>query len=347
MKDSFGSFFKKKRLEKNLTQKQLANTLYVSESTVSKWENDAARPDLSLLPELAEILGVSEHELITASIDDEYRKEKSQAKKWRTFSFSWQLCFYVSYGIALLTCFICNLATRGTLDWFFIVLAALTLGFTFTNLPSLIKKHKPILIPSAMLAALLLLLGVCAIYSGGNWFFVAAASILFGLIVVFFPIYAAKYDIPSKIKFGKALPLRFVTLFIDFIALNALLLIIRAHVNGDWYLSVALPITLIAYFIMNVYFAISKLKTLKTIKVGIMLFLTAFLYLIPSIIPESAANDSALSEIRIINANFSIWNGVYVSRNTNCLVFLAILFSAVLCLTVGLILLHRTRKAKN
>lgn len=50
MKDSFGSFFKKKRLEKNLTQKQLANTLYVSESTVSKWENDAARPTSRFCP---------------------------------------------------------------------------------------------------------------------------------------------------------------------------------------------------------------------------------------------------------------------------------------------------------
>ena len=81
---SFGGFLKQKRQEKNLTQKQLANLLFVSESAVSKWENNIARPDIILLPKLSEILEVTEHELITASVDERARKEKMQAKKFIT-----------------------------------------------------------------------------------------------------------------------------------------------------------------------------------------------------------------------------------------------------------------------
>ena len=139
---SFGGFLKQKRQEKNLTQKQLAKLLFVSESAVSKWENNIARPDIILLPKLSEILEVSEHELITASVDERARKEKMQAKKWRAFSTSWNLFFYIAYGVALLTCFICNLAINKTLSWFWIVAAALLLGFTITNLPQFISKNK-------------------------------------------------------------------------------------------------------------------------------------------------------------------------------------------------------------
>ena len=81
MNKSFGEFFKQKRLEKKLTQKDLAKMIMVSESAVSKWEKNIAHPDISLLPKLAEILNVTEHELITASTDKNLLQEKKQAKK--------------------------------------------------------------------------------------------------------------------------------------------------------------------------------------------------------------------------------------------------------------------------
>ena len=74
-----------KRQEKNLTQKELADLLFVSPSAISKWEKDVAHPDITLLPTLSQILDVTEHELITASVDSEHQKEKAQARKWRNF----------------------------------------------------------------------------------------------------------------------------------------------------------------------------------------------------------------------------------------------------------------------
>ena len=141
MENNFGEFLKQKRQENFLTQKDLEKKLFVSESAVSKWEKNIAHPDITLLPRLSKILGVTEHELITASIDMQSREEKVQANKWRRLSFAWSLFFYISYVIALITCFICDLAINKGLTWFWIVLSALLLAFTFTILPKLIKKH--------------------------------------------------------------------------------------------------------------------------------------------------------------------------------------------------------------
>ncbi len=53
------------RRQKNLKQEDLANALGVSPQAVSKWENDQTCPDISLLPQLAQLLGVTTDELLS------------------------------------------------------------------------------------------------------------------------------------------------------------------------------------------------------------------------------------------------------------------------------------------
>ncbi len=48
-KRSFGEYLRRKRLELAMTQKDLAQRLYVTESTVSKWERGLSYPDVSLV----------------------------------------------------------------------------------------------------------------------------------------------------------------------------------------------------------------------------------------------------------------------------------------------------------
>ncbi len=54
------------RKEQGLTQEQLAEKLGVSAQAVSKWENDASCPDISIIPQLARVLRVSTDELLGA-----------------------------------------------------------------------------------------------------------------------------------------------------------------------------------------------------------------------------------------------------------------------------------------
>lgn len=56
--DGFGTFIKQKRIEKNYTQKDLAERLNVTDKAVSKWERGLCYPDLSLYELLSTTLDV-------------------------------------------------------------------------------------------------------------------------------------------------------------------------------------------------------------------------------------------------------------------------------------------------
>ena len=59
MTDTMGKRISTLRKRAGLTQEQLADRLGVTPQAVSKWENDQCCPDMSILPELANVLGVS------------------------------------------------------------------------------------------------------------------------------------------------------------------------------------------------------------------------------------------------------------------------------------------------
>ena len=59
MKNIIGANIVRYRKEHNLTQEELAKQLNITYQAVSKWENEQATPDISLLPALASILNVS------------------------------------------------------------------------------------------------------------------------------------------------------------------------------------------------------------------------------------------------------------------------------------------------
>lgn len=351
---TFGEFLKERRLENKLTQKELAGILFVSESAVSKWEKDVAHPDITLLPKLSEILKVSEHELITASIDNKSREEKLQAQKWRNFKLSWNLFFQISYIITLITCFICNLAISNSLSWFWIVASALLLSFSFTHLPKLVKQHKLLILPASIFGCLTLLLAVCAIYSGGDWFIIPVTSILFVLIVIFTPIYISKYKIFKKIrKFND-----FTSVGIDFIFLNLLLItidlytVINNYLSHHWYISVALPIACVIYCLSNIFMSIRFLRVNKLLKTSIVFFIVNTIYcLIPLILKSNNSHiQKEFDSLNFFKASLNNWNTkIQLERNIHLIIFLTILTLATIFLVCGLIkqLTIKTPKKNN
>ncbi len=64
MDNTIGSRIAALRKTKSMKQEELAELLGVSGQAVSKWENDQTCPDISLLPQLAKILGVTVDELL-------------------------------------------------------------------------------------------------------------------------------------------------------------------------------------------------------------------------------------------------------------------------------------------
>ena len=63
-RDKISEKMRSLRKEKKLTQKELAEKLYVTPSTVSKWENGVAMPDIYTVTSMADAFGVSVTELL-------------------------------------------------------------------------------------------------------------------------------------------------------------------------------------------------------------------------------------------------------------------------------------------
>ncbi len=77
--ERIGAFIAQCRKEKNLTQRQLAETLAITNQAVSKWENGKGMPDVSLLQPLCDILGISLNELFSGEhIATEAYKRKAE-----------------------------------------------------------------------------------------------------------------------------------------------------------------------------------------------------------------------------------------------------------------------------
>ncbi|MBQ7344050.1 MAG: helix-turn-helix transcriptional regulator [Clostridia bacterium] len=83
MKQTLGMRIAEKRKEKGLRQDDVAERLGVSSQAVSKWENDLSCPDISALPDLAELLGTTVDELLTGKKAEQaavYVEEKDRKR---------------------------------------------------------------------------------------------------------------------------------------------------------------------------------------------------------------------------------------------------------------------------
>lgn len=77
-KENFGEFVSKLRKEQGMTQKELAEKLFVSDKAVSKWERGQSLPDITMLNPLAEALGVTAAELLNCGKIEGEKVDASQ-----------------------------------------------------------------------------------------------------------------------------------------------------------------------------------------------------------------------------------------------------------------------------
>jgi len=340
MQNTFGQFLSQKRKEVGLTQKQLGEKLYVSESTVSKWEKDKSNPDISMITQLATILQVSEHELITASEDKTERKTKKDARKWQKLATTWDLFFIISYGLALLTCFICNLAIDKKLSWFWIVFSAILLSASFTTFPKFIKKYKLLLVSLCQLLCLILLLGVCCVWTNGTWFWLATFPCFVAFGIVFLPIYFSHYNVPQFFKQHNAL----ISIVIDIVLLILMLLLINNSTSGNWF-GFALKMTLYTSIIPLSFVVVCRyLKASKLLKSSILTFIFVPFLIGGYFITKSLVQKTFGVKIdEIVLPNFLDWStSTMISSNVAGIIILCLIAVSIIFL-----LIHFVKKTKN
>lgn len=111
-----GLFIKALRKERELTQEQLAEALYVSSKTVSRWETGSSLPDLLMLQNLADYFEVSITELINGERDENNTTEKETMRKLSEYSdrkerqgfqkLWWIIVIALAAVIVVLVCFL-------------------------------------------------------------------------------------------------------------------------------------------------------------------------------------------------------------------------------------------------
>ena len=268
-KKPFGEYIRKKRLEARLTQKELAAQLFVTESTVSKWERALSYPDVSMVTAICGALHITEHEFFTACDDDQAHSQETAAKRWRQIVAGTQRFFAVGYVIAIVVCLICNLAIFHTLDWFWIVLASCALAFCFTNLPAYVRKGRRMTTcMGTATGCLLVLLLACWINVGGWW--------LLGGLAITVVCLALPWGWWAVWRFyGKhVLPLCVGVLSLWVFGLLA---VIWAFTGGDWLLTLAYPLALAGVAFLWAGFAAAYwLRTGPWLKAGVIALLASF-----------------------------------------------------------------------
>lgn len=66
-----GCFIAEKRKEKQLSQRELAEHLHITDKAISKWERGRSFPDITILIPLSEVLELSLYDLLTGGGESE------------------------------------------------------------------------------------------------------------------------------------------------------------------------------------------------------------------------------------------------------------------------------------
>ncbi|MBO5270520.1 MAG: helix-turn-helix transcriptional regulator [Clostridia bacterium] len=113
--NSIGKFISALRRANGMTQKELGERLFVSDKTVSRWERGECDPELSLIPAIAEIFGITTDELLRGARDSDRtetedaeaamrktaRSDRQFQRMIRARSVRFQNLSYLSVGLAL------------------------------------------------------------------------------------------------------------------------------------------------------------------------------------------------------------------------------------------------------
>lgn len=266
-------------------------------------------------------------------------KNQAKAFKRKNFTTGAAIAGLVIAGILaipVLVCFIVNLASGHGLTWFFIVLASLMVAASLTAVPFLAPSNKGLWTIGTFTASLLTLFAVCCIYGGGNWFFVTATSVLFGLSVVFMP-FVVKSEPMKKLLGDK----KGLFVFGADTALFALMMITigihNRNFSGVWTVAASLlPLIIWCWAI----FAIIRYVNFGGgfAKAGLCVAATGTMLFFGDILSSLFAG---MSE-PLPKLNLSVWNEITSYDNTMWLILIASLVIGAIFSAIGFIIKRKS-----
>lgn len=143
------------RKEKGITQKELAEKLNVTDKAISKWERGNGFPEITIVPVLANELGISVNELLNCEQDikDDITHDEADKIVSNTIEYMEKTSKYkasviavsiitIVFMIAMFVCLLCNYVINRRFDWSLYPAGALVVAWIAIAPLLLLKKNK-------------------------------------------------------------------------------------------------------------------------------------------------------------------------------------------------------------
>jgi len=175
----------------------------------------------------------------------------------------------IMFLIPIVATFIVNIATTGTLSWFFIVLTALSVAGSLVLVPLSVEKERGFWTLISFIGSLFLMLITIDIFTGGrSWSMIPISAILFGGSVIFAPFVLSRFTLKGSLNNHKGL----VAMVLNTVLLYGMLTVIGFHgqTAGASYWRNAFLIASINIILPWVIFLTARyLKTNVWVKIGL------------------------------------------------------------------------------
>lgn len=247
--------------------------------------------------------------------------------------------------IPVIVCLICNIAVGHGLDWFFIVLASLLLTASLTVLPMLVYKNRVLWTLGGFVLSLMLLLFVICMYTHGNWFLLAAISVICGLSVLFMPYVIRKIHLPEALCRSKTL----IVILWDTIWLYAVVVICGFYVKDPCeYWEISLKIT--TFCLIYLWAAVLIIRYMKIngwIKAGISMVITGISVALVSDVVAYIIEKKwhmVLSDADLSRWSTNAANANVLDANIKLIILIVFVTAGILLAAVGIAKMCRGRR---
>ena len=161
--------------------------LYTDEACSEK-SRDLVNEHLQECPACQKVL----RKLQETEIENDLRREKKEVieygiRRFKRRSAAIGSAVSGSFMIPILICLYISFVFGTSLNWIFIVMAALCVAASLIVVPLTVPEDKFFWTFCAFCASLIMLFAVICLCTRGNWFWIASSATLFGLAVIFLP----------------------------------------------------------------------------------------------------------------------------------------------------------------
>ena len=189
--EKMGAFIAGLRKEKQMTQRELAARLNITDKAVSKWERGLSLPDIVLLTPLAQELGISVGELLAGEKEKNYRDDvantldyadKAMKNRVRVIRSIAAAVFTAGLLIGIVICVGCDLAVSGEFSWSLLPVSACVFAWA-VFFPVILLGVKGIVVSlGAVTVFIVPFLAVLDMLTGGSVIAVGVPAAVVGVI---------------------------------------------------------------------------------------------------------------------------------------------------------------------